>query len=205
MQLYIAKDHIEGGGLVENLTVIILIPGILTGLYTFLKYKSAMKPSWTAHWLLMWILACTYFAGEEASWGQWFFEWETPAVFSQVNDQNETNLHNTSTWLDQKPRTLVELWILITGLIFPLIHFFKKQTNLYRDWKYWIHPIPSLFTAALFFTSIRFAGWLGQGDLKILYGSSEFREFSIALFLSLFLLSYFIRLRVIANLQHNNN
>ena len=29
MGLYVAKDHVDGGGLVENLTVIVLIPGIL--------------------------------------------------------------------------------------------------------------------------------------------------------------------------------
>jgi uncharacterized membrane protein len=33
-------------------------------------------------------------AGEEISWGQRIFNWETPEALAELNDQNETNLHN---------------------------------------------------------------------------------------------------------------
>lgn len=33
-------------------------------------------------------------AGEEISWGQRIFDWETGAFFQQVNTQGETNIHN---------------------------------------------------------------------------------------------------------------
>lgn len=39
-------------------------------------------------------LACLFIAGEELSWGQWIFHWETPDSLAAVNLQNETNLHN---------------------------------------------------------------------------------------------------------------
>ncbi len=32
--------------------------------------------------------------GEEISWGQSIFNWKTPDLFSQINFQNETNIHN---------------------------------------------------------------------------------------------------------------
>jgi hypothetical protein len=42
------------------------------------------------------LLACGLFfmVGEELSWGQRIFGWETPATLQEVNKQEETNLHN---------------------------------------------------------------------------------------------------------------
>jgi hypothetical protein len=76
-------------------------------------------------WLLAWVtlafIGCAYVAGEEASWGQHFFAWTTPEEWRLYNDQGETNLHNISSWLDQKPRLLLEIGVLVGGLVFPLI------------------------------------------------------------------------------------
>ena len=191
MHLYISKDHIEGGGLIENLTVLVLIPGIIAGAYTFFKYRKSFSTWLIPYWLLMWTLACFYFAGEEISWGQWLFEWETPQSISQLNDQNETNFHNMSTWLDQKPRTLVELWIFLTGLILPIFRSFKNNDE--KFWKQWIFPVNSLFTAALLFTAVRLSGWIENPVFRDLLGSSEFRELTIAVFLSLYLISFWAR------------
>ncbi|MEE2565256.1 hypothetical protein [Hyphobacterium marinum] len=38
--------------------------------------------------------ACLVIAGEELSWGQWIFHWDTPDALAAVNLQNETNAHN---------------------------------------------------------------------------------------------------------------
>lgn len=189
MNQYLVKDDVDRGGLVENLTVIVLIPGIIAGLYAFIKNRTNIQPWWAAYWLLAWVLACVYFAGEEISWGQWYFQWQTPEVISQINDQNETNLHNTSTWFDQKPRTLVEIWIFVTGLIFPLIGLAIKK-DLSAAWNGWVHPSKHLFSAALFFTVVRFSSWLHDGQLGLMFGSSELRELCVAIFLSLFLIGY---------------
>ncbi len=40
-------------------------------------------------------LGSLYIAGEEMSWGQHFFHWNTPEYWAEVNRQQETNLHNT--------------------------------------------------------------------------------------------------------------
>ena len=81
------------------------------------------------HWLTAWFgilaLGCFYIGGEEASWGQQIFFWTTPEGWSQLNDQNETNLHNMSSWLDQKPRLLVELGVLVGGIIVPVAALFR--------------------------------------------------------------------------------
>ena len=193
MALYLSKDHIAGGGLIENLTVIVLLPGIAAGLYTFIKSRSVIQPGWTAYWLLLWTLACIYFAGEEVSWGQWYFQWETPDRISEINDQNETNFHNMSTWLDQKPRTLVELWIFLAGMAYPLFRLlFNKQLT---GWKQWFFPVKAMVSSGMFYTLVRFAGWSDDLEFAEMVGSSELREFCVALFLSLFLISYTARIK----------
>ena len=71
-------------------------------------------------WLAVAALGSLYIAGEEASWGQNYLGWETPEGWQALNDQNETNLHNTSSWLDQKPRALLELGVIVGGILIPL-------------------------------------------------------------------------------------
>lgn len=193
MAQHLVKDDVDRGGLVENMTFFVLIPGIIAGIVAFIKNRSQMKPWFTAYWLLAWILACIYFAGEEVSWGQWYFEWQTPEAVTQINDQNETNLHNTSTWFDQKPRTLVEIWIFVTGLVFPLISLATRK-NLANAFNGWVHPSVHLFSAALFFTAVRFSAWIDQQPtLQLIFASSELRELCVAIFLSLFLISFLVR------------
>lgn len=66
-----------------------------------------------------------YITGEEISWGQQILKWDTPAYWSTVNDQNETNLHNTSAWLDQKPRLLLFIGACVGGLVIPALRRWK--------------------------------------------------------------------------------
>jgi hypothetical protein len=82
---------------------------------------------WLRGWIILAAVCCFYVAGEEVSWGQHFILWSTPDYWMGVNDQGETNLHNTSSWLDQKPRILLELGALIGGIIIPLLLRFKPQ------------------------------------------------------------------------------
>ena len=70
-------------------------------------------------------LGSFYISGEEISWGQHVLNWSTPEYWSNVNDQNETNLHNTSSWLDQKPRLLLFIGIVAAGLLVPALRRWK--------------------------------------------------------------------------------
>ena len=79
-------------------------------------------------WIAIAFLGTLYIAGEEISWGQWIFQWTTPENWAAINDQQETNPHNTSSWLDQKPRLLLEIGMIVGGLIIPLILKYKPDT-----------------------------------------------------------------------------
>jgi hypothetical protein len=75
-------------------------------------------------WFTLAALACLYVTGEEVSWGQHIWDWTTPEFWQGINDQEETNLHNTSSWLDQKPRLILLVGIVFGTLIYP---FLKKK------------------------------------------------------------------------------
>ena len=91
-----------------------------------LDYKSVQK--WLAGWIFLAAICCFYVAGEEISWGQHILDWATPEFWKNVNDQQETNLHNVSSWLDQKPRLILEIGILFGGIIFPLLQKYRPGT-----------------------------------------------------------------------------
>jgi len=200
LNVFVAKDGAEGTGIAEHLTWIILLPGIALALAAIAFYRDQLPNPLPIYWLFTWALACVYFAGEEASWGQWYFLWETPEEFLAINDQQETNLHNTSSWLDQKPRMLVELWIFLGGFVWPLLRMFGlRPQRTPEEWRYWIAVPQACFSAALLFTLVRFADWFNQVDPLVLhFGNSELRELTIALFLTLYLSSYWVRLRAVA-------
>lgn len=72
-------------------------------------------------WLAMLALGTIYIAGEEHSWGQHLFEWRTPAYWSQLNAQGETNLHNVSDIYGKLPRSILLVGIVLLGFLYPLI------------------------------------------------------------------------------------
>lgn len=197
-QLMMAKD--DEGGIVEHATVLILLPGIAAGFAVFFFHRQNLPDSWLGWWVLMWTLACIFFGGEEISWGQWFFEWKSPEVFKQLNSQEETNLHNITPWLFQKPQALVEIWIFLGGLVLPLWRRYKKKKWMIPDnsWKYWILPTYVCMPAAAFAMLLRFFKPFFRAvpmpHLERL-GSGELREYYIALFLCIYLVSFWFRIR----------
>ncbi len=82
-------------GFVENGTVAFLIPAIVVSVLIFLRRREL--PSGIGWVMLLLALASFYFAGEEISWGQHYFGWDTPELFGNLNRQNETNIHNIFT------------------------------------------------------------------------------------------------------------
>ncbi|MDF1814116.1 MAG: hypothetical protein P1V20_18065 [Verrucomicrobiales bacterium] len=186
-QVILQKDNAAGGGIVEKATVGVLLVGICYGIGALLIYGRNFPGKLLVAWTVCWTLACIYFAGEEASWGQWQFGWETPETFQEINKQQETNLHNTSSWLNQKPRTLVELWMILAGLILPF--FYTKVRNILpflSRWGRWLYPGFFGISAVVCFGFSKLIDWAGIESLASL-GNTELRELFIAFFLSLYL------------------
>ena len=77
-------------------------------------------------------LSCLYIAGEEMSWGQHFFHWNTPEYWAMVNRQEETNLHNTYAVFEKWPRAILELGVVIGGILVPIAAIFLPRVRANR-------------------------------------------------------------------------
>lgn len=105
-------------------------------------------------WMILMVVGGIYLAGEEASWGQHYVGWTTPEFWTEVNDQQETNLHNTSSWLDQKPRLVLTVGMIVSTLIFPIFLIFKPHMPM-RQFDFVYPPLALIPLAViLFFTEL---------------------------------------------------
>ncbi|MBL4667600.1 MAG: hypothetical protein JKY04_09490 [Sneathiella sp.] len=133
--------YIEGElGVVENGTVLLLLPAFLFALAALIMARS-LNNSLLLVWIALNTLGCFYFMGEEASWGQHWFGWSNEGIFAD-HPRGETNLHNTNHWLDQKPKVLVEIWAVVGGIFVPIWLWLKNKTQTAQSnniW-YWVWP-----------------------------------------------------------------
>lgn len=111
----------------ELMQWVVIALAAVVALISIVPINPAQRP-WLFAWVMIAALACIYIVGEEVSWGQHFLNWSTPDHWAAINDQNETNLHNTSSWLDQKPRLVLMIGIIVGGIICPLLQKFKPGT-----------------------------------------------------------------------------
>lgn len=176
-------------GLIELATPVVSIAGAIVG-FVLLRRAALLPTRRIRIWVLLVSLGCVYFAGEELSWGQHLFGWSTPAYLEEVNDQEETNLHNISSWFDQKPRMLLEFWVLIGGVVWPLLR--RPTTPPGRD-SYWFWPtievLPSAALAILIRLPERLKSLFGIEQLPLELRFSEPQEYYFALFLLIYLAS----------------
>ncbi len=158
--------------------------------YTFLTMdRSANK--WLTAWVAIAAVCGFYVSAEEISWGQTFLQWSTPEFWSGINQQSETNLHNTSSWLNQKPRILLEIGVITGGVIIPALRRFKPSW-LPQKFEI-IYPPSYLFVIAALFTAYRAANFAATHffDYKLFARPSEVSE----LYMFYFVLLYIISLR----------
>lgn len=194
MRLLINKE----GGLVELGTPLLYVPAVIAGLFC-IKHLKKLPAKWLMVWVMMVTAAGFYIAGEEISWGQQIFYWQTPEYMQEINDQGETNLHNTSSWFDQKPRILLELWALIGGILVPLSVVFSKTRYSDDNWRYWFWPgpvcIPSAFISIAVKLPERYRDFFqGQLPYHLHIRYSELQELFFAYFIMVYLLAMYEKL-----------
>ena len=204
-------------GIIELGTVLILLPAVIFG-FLIISLRDFFYSKIIIIWFLSLTLACIYFAGEEISWGQHFFSWNTPDYIKGINDQEETNIHNISSWFDQKPRLILELFVLIGGLIIPLITYFYGRNYKINECKYWIYPSYQLIPISILviliktFDRLDFLNYRYYIDelplsifqafyFKIFYGIriNETQELFFAYFLMLYMLVSYKKIKYVKN------
>ena len=141
VEIFLSKEQITAlvseNGPYEWAQVILTGTGFFLALLLLTKKEIRTRRLYV-FWFGLAALGCFYIAGEEVSWGQHVAGWQTNADWAALNDQNETNLHNTSSWFDQKPRLLLLIGVIIGTLILP---FWKSlQQKLPQTWRALIPP-----------------------------------------------------------------
>ncbi|HXG79252.1 MAG TPA: hypothetical protein VNJ31_07955 [Methyloceanibacter sp.] len=109
----------EGYGVLEVSHFLIPLFGLFVAA-SLLLLPFVRKRPLTFSVALLGALACLYIGGEEMSWGQHWFHWNTPEYWAAVNRQEETNLHNTWVIFEKTPRSILEAGIFIGGLLVPI-------------------------------------------------------------------------------------
>ena len=189
-------------GAVENITAVLLAVAIFFVVRTLWQVHVASAVAFKAAtfaWLAIFGLGCVYFLGEEISWGQHLFGWATPDNWMEINDQGETNLHNTSGWLDQIPRTVLSLGIIVGGIFCTLLRKWMGPNQGRIGETFLIHFMPgwNCLIAAACVAGIDLLGGLysstGLAWLNISVG--EVKESLIALFLLVYIVEFSQRMK----------
>ena len=142
-------------------------------------------------------LACLYIGGEEVSWGQHIFLWQSPDLVTEVNSEGEFSLHNMNKAFERAPRTLLELGILVGGIIVPLVC--AVAPGLRRGRLALFLPSASLLPIALFALFFKLAGTLTKYGMAgpVAARPSEAVEFFMYFFIFAYLVVFERRIRAL--------
>lgn len=198
-------------GLIENATVVLALIASAVAVYAW-HLTAVMRPQWLMKtWLAFFIVGGVFLAGEEISWGQHMFGWESPAWFAQQNIQRETNLHNLFHAGEQIPKLLLHLAAIFGGILWPLlvargvIGAPRVGSSLY-----WLLPTGAVMPTAVIAIAIRVLerilanSGLKQSGVSI----KEFKELNelfLILFAVLYLASLVVRARAYAGASPERN
>ena len=127
-------------GLVEILQVIFLIIALFYIFFLMYNKKFKSESKIFNIFFYLYTIGIIYYLFEEISWGQHIFFWNTPEFFLNINNQNETNFHNTTNLLNEVPRTLLLIWCAFSFMFF----YFLRKLKKYNNFKIFILPNKNL-------------------------------------------------------------
>lgn len=148
---YFLGPFIAEGGLIESLTAEALLGAVILSIYRIVKLRT--------HRPLLFLLFLGLVAGvflfgfgEELSWGQRIFGFQSPHFFVENNSQGETTIHNF-VFRGKRINKLVfglSLGIFITIYSIPLPIFYRISSRVRRFVDTIGLPIPKLFHILLY-------------------------------------------------------
>lgn len=156
----------------------------------------------TANAVLAGILAFGAFfvMGEEISWGQWLFHWDSPEWFLANNDQGETNFHNLAFVKKDIPKWIVVAGIAVFGILMPLRgRHLGRRIGPFDAKMLPTHVcVPVALVVVISHLAVKFVWWFGGLELEPMIGIDvrEATEFYIALFGLVYAMSLTVRLPV---------
>ena len=163
---------------IENLTALILFAAAFHFLWKAIKSKNQLLTISSVFLFFLFMFG----GGEEISYGQRIFGFDTPEDFAKMNRQGEVTLHNLNVKGVNLNRLIFSTVLYISAFIyflgFPLLY---KRVKWLRTWKYFILPVPKLIHGILF-TLFFLLILVTESDIK---GCWEIEEFNLVAFLFL--------------------
>ena len=152
---FLARNAFEDGW-IEVLSVVFFFLSGLLFLLAARKSGFLKTLHWSGYFFLVGLgLLMLLFAGEEASWGQWYFGFEPPEQIKAINTQDELNLHNL--WFmqstDWNTYRLISAFMLGIGVLLPLLALSGRVRSLMQQFAFPVMPIQY---AAIFLGSYLF-------------------------------------------------
>jgi len=175
------EPWVREDGVIESATA--LLYGVSTLLFLILAFRSNSKK--TAFFLILWALLSFVIMGEEISWGQRIFGFETPEGLADINKQKEFNLHNIvfiSDTLNSSSAfgvgaSAYSLFFMIVGVVLPIL----RDAPWLRSFLIWLAcPVIPPRYAVVFLSGLIF-GFAFRGYHVDVAASYEVREFIYAL------------------------
>lgn len=117
-------------GIAETLQVLCWIGSFVLALNIIRNYGKSGNRAITTLYIVL-AVGIFFVIGEEISWGQRIFGWETPESYAEINKQEETNLHNiygigyAFKWL--------HLLVAAYGVFMPLLLLRSRKLQPYRE------------------------------------------------------------------------
>ncbi len=175
--------YVREDGFVENLTIVPLIVAIVVSARYLLKLRSSR--SWAFSLSMLVIIVFAFFvAGEEISWGQRIFQWQSSQYFMANNAQQETNLHNLVVNGEKVNRVifsrLLSILIGVYFFVIPVLHRKNAAVRKFIDW--FGIPIPRLTQIVAAVTMVILLAIIQSAK------NSEIMEFGITLMFLLILM-----------------
>ncbi len=196
-------------GLLEQGTVLCLAPAVVLGALAW-RRRAKLPAAWLGAWVVLITAGALYYGGEECSWGQNYFGWVTPENWSAINDQRETNLHNTSAAFDQVPRDLLTLAAGV-GLVAPVVLARRlRRSDPRTKWLPWFLPTAAVIPAAGLALAVglpqKFYGKYDKTaeaqtwftEMFLAGRHSELKEFFLAVFILMYVWSLATRLATLS-------
>lgn len=187
----------EGYGFLEFTQFAVLLVGFFIAMALF-RFPLVRESRLLSAAAVVFALACLYIAGEEMSWGQHFFYWSTPDYWSEINRQDETNLHNVSPWFNHRPRLVLELGIFAGAVLLPIWQMRNGPVSRPPLVALFIPPVAALPVGLcyLLFKAVDHVTKRGHYDW-ILMRPAEAIESIMYLFILYYLIVFYRRVRLL--------
>lgn len=209
-QFYRTRIRRHEVGLLEHGTVLCLVPAVVMGAMAF-RRRRELPAKWLGAWLMLLTLGALYYAGEECSWGQNYFGWLTPEGWARINDQNETNLHNTSSLFDHAPRAALSIAAGVCIAAPIVLSRRRRAWDARTNARAWFFPSAAVVPAAALVLLVGLpqtiygkydktneaASWFAEMFLAGRH--SELKEYFLAMFILMYVWSFATRLRSLSS------